>query len=203
MTENSANHKLVELVEATSQTLDQWVPMELERGRSFAQDAMSGGCIFLGSGASHGSARFGAAKVIEAAGEWCWPQDVEEWSHLEYFCDPAEMPTMLLSASGRSHSREDEIWEAMHAVGRHCMRSQWQGQLDWSPLESELTAPLALWAAPSAYADERAKILSQEPFRGFRGGRDQREGGGASRIRSSERVRWKELGVQQRSNSQP
>jgi glucosamine--fructose-6-phosphate aminotransferase (isomerizing) len=171
-----------------------WVRSERERAEQFALGLTQGTAVFLGSGAARGSAHFAAAKVVEAAGEKCWAQDTEEWAHLEYFCEPAEMPTMLLSSEGRSLSRENEILEAMTNLQRSIYLSRWQGGEGWSALEREALSPLALWVAPASYADTRSRILDQKPFRDFAGGRDRHEGGGPSRIRSSQRVGIEILG---------
>lgn len=182
------SHRISQLIGQLPALLSKWVPSEIKRGEQFAANVSDGIAVFIGSGSAHGSAHFGAAKVVEAVGERSWAQDVEEWAHLEYFCDPADMPTILLSAKGRANSRELEIFHAMEVLGRSILRSEWGGGKDWSPMEREVLAPLALWAAPCAYASARSEMLAAEPFRGFRGGRDRREGGGASRIRSSKRL---------------
>lgn len=187
------SHRIDHLIDQIPSLLSKWVPSEITQGEQFAHDVSDGIAVFLGSGSAHGSARFGAAKVLEAVGERSWAQDVEEWAHLEYFCDPADMTTILLSAQGRAHSREIEVLDAMHVLGRAVLRSEWRGGKDWSPIEREILAPLALWAAPCAYASARAEVLTAEPFRGFKGGRDRREGGGASRIRSSTRLDLNDL----------
>lgn len=180
--------RLSGLIDHLPALLSKWVHTERESATAFAEKVRDGIAVFLGSGPTQGSACFGAAKVIEAAGECCWAQDLEEWAHLEYFCEPANMPTVLLSAGGRAHSREVELRDAMDAIGRSVLVSQWTGSDDWTLLEREVISPLALWVAPCAYASARAQILAEKPFRGFGGGRDQKEGGGPSRIRSSQRL---------------
>jgi glucosamine--fructose-6-phosphate aminotransferase (isomerizing) len=182
------HHRLNQLINQIPGLLQEWVQTERRRGEAFADIVEDGITVFLGSGAAYGSAKFGAAKVIEASGERCWAQDVEEWAHLEYFCDPAYMPTFVLSAEGRSNTRELELLKAMKALGRSVLLSRWGGHKGWTKGEREALSPLALWVAPSAYASKRAELLSEEPFRGFSGGRDRLEGGGASRIRSSQRL---------------
>jgi glucosamine--fructose-6-phosphate aminotransferase (isomerizing) len=185
--------RLGQLINEVPELLHEWVRTEKRRGEAFAEIVEDGIAVFLGSGAAYGSAKFGAAKVIEAAGERCWAQDVEEWAHLEYFCDPAYMPTFVLSAEGRSSTREFELLEAMRTLGRSVLLSRWDGGKGWTVGEREALSPLALWVAPSSYASRRAEILSEQPFRNFRGGRDRLEGGGVSRIRSSQRIRTKDL----------
>jgi hypothetical protein len=82
---------------------------------------------------------------------------------------------------------------AAEAVGRRVQVSRWPGKVQSVPLR-EAVAPLALWAGPAAFADRLAQRLGQSPFRGFGGGRDRHEGGGASRIRSS--ARWTQIDIQ-------
>ncbi len=164
-----------------------WVTDRWESGLRFADESEEGLCVFLGSGPAYGSALFAAAKLLEASGEHAWGQDVEEWAHLEYFDAIAPMRTWLLSANGRSMTREFEVRDAAHAIGRNWHEDRWDilgpehGELN------EILAPIVLWAGPSAYASRRTEMMNEIPFRNFEGGRNRKEGGGASRIRSSVR----------------
>ncbi len=194
--QKQTNQRLDDLIDTLPEMLQAWIPGQLEKAIDFANLVDDGVGVFLGSGPALGSADFGAAKVIEAAGERCWAQDLEEWAHLEYFCEPSDMPTVLLSSGGRSRSREIEIQHAAKKLGRAFMLSEWAGSAQWESIEREVMSPLVLWVAPCAYAAQRAAILSERPFRGFGGGRDRAEGGGASRIRSSERVQLKALDIE-------
>lgn len=148
--------------------------------------------VFVGSGPCRAAAEFSAAKVMEACGLYYRGQDVEEWSHLEYFVEPPGMPTWILSAGGRAATREAEVESAAAAIGRRLLVSRWQGGKDWSREEREALAPLALWVGPVAFAQRLMAERRAEPFRGFGGGRSAAEGGGASRIRSSDRTQWRE-----------
>jgi len=141
--------------------------------------------LFLGAGPVRGAAMFAAAKVIEAAGQSATSQDVEEWAHLEYFNDPPRLPVWMLSAKGRALGRELEIEQAAEGIGRTFINSNWSYGLKSL---REVLSPLVLWAGPVAYADSLMARLGEEPFRGFTGGRDPAEGGGISRIRSSEQL---------------
>lgn len=179
--------RLLKGLETLPVILEHWMPDQLEIGRRFAHEVQDGTCVMVGGGLAYASALFGAAKVIEAAGEKVWAQELEEWAHLEYFCEPANMTTWILRAGGRCRSREVEVINAAKTIGRNLAISSWDGGEDWQPLFRESLSPLALWVAPVAYASERSIILDEVPFRGFGGGRDSREGGGASRIRSSQR----------------
>lgn len=168
--------------------MDEWINDRWERGLRFAGAAEEGLCVFLGSGPAYGSALFSAAKLLEASGEHAWGQDVEEWAHLEYFDAHESMRTWLLSANGRSRTRELEVRQAAHAIGRTWHEDRYDGLTSNHGELNEVLAPLVLWAGPSAYASRRTAINQEIPFRNFGGGRDQEEGGGASRIRSSQRL---------------
>jgi glucosamine--fructose-6-phosphate aminotransferase (isomerizing) len=176
------------VMEDLPQVLRNWRGGQIEIGEEAAKSYLKGAVVFLGSGPVYGSALFSAAKLIEAAGVQAWGQDVEEWAHLEYFCEPPSMPTWLLSSKGRSSRREIEIEEAARAIGRQLSVSTWEGGKDWAQHAREALAPLGLWVGPVTFASRIALLLNEQPFRGFGGGRSLIEGGGASRIRSSERV---------------
>lgn len=185
--DNTSAQRLSEVLETLPMVLERWMPDQLKLGRRFANEVLDGTCVIIGGGPAYASALFGAAKIIETAGERVWAQELEEWAHLEYFCEPANMTTWILKTDGRCHSREVEVINAAQTISRRLAVSSWDGAEDWHPLLRESLSPLALWVAPVAYAAERAIILDEIPFRGFGGGRDPREGGGASRIRSSQR----------------
>ncbi|MEV0381267.1 hypothetical protein [Nonomuraea sp. NPDC050643] len=54
-----------------------------------------------GPGPGYGSARYAAAKVIEAAGVYAAGQDLEEWEHVETLAGPPGTPTFVIAAPGR------------------------------------------------------------------------------------------------------
>ncbi len=172
------------------EVLGPWLEAEGKAGEDFADriDGVSP-VVFLGSGPAYGMAMFAAAKLVEAAGVASWGQDVEEWAHVEYFAEPANMPTWLLSSGGRGHGREEEIASAAQAIDRCWAISRWQGHSRWSRETREVLSPLALWPGPVTFASRIAAQLGEEPFRSYGGGRSEEEGGGVSRIRTSARVR--------------
>jgi glucosamine--fructose-6-phosphate aminotransferase (isomerizing) len=165
-----------------------WFEQEMKSGAEFGRAISGSSCVFVGGGPAYASAMFGAAKTIEAAGEHAWAQDVEEWAHLEYFCEPSGLPTFFLGSHGRCHSRDLEVIDAAKAVGRDVLISAFEGDPGWMAGQRECLSPLGLWAAPMAFAASKARVLDETPFRNFEGGRSVAEGGGASRIRSSERI---------------
>jgi glucosamine--fructose-6-phosphate aminotransferase (isomerizing) len=170
--------------------LDDWIPSSMESGKLFAENPMiRAGCVFVAGGSLIGSAIFAAAKLIESTGIYAWAQELEEWGHLEYFCNPAQMPTCFFSAEGRTTSREEELIEAANTIGRQMNIYRWKGLDHWGSEAREALAPFGLWAGPAACAARLAENMEEEAFRGFRGGRSREEGGGASRIRSSFRYK--------------
>lgn len=67
--------------------------------------------IFIGSGPSYGTAVFSAAKIIEACGVFSMGQDLEEWSHVEFFAYPDDMPAFIIAPPGKSS------WRAVETAG--------------------------------------------------------------------------------------
>jgi glucosamine--fructose-6-phosphate aminotransferase (isomerizing) len=176
-------------MKAFPSVLEPWIRSELEVGKHFAKDIdRQTSCVFVAGGSLFGSAMFSAAKAIESAGIHAWAQELEEWAHIEYFCEPADMPTWFLTAEGRTGGRELEVVYAAETLGRNIQVSRWKGSSDWSSRAREALAPLALWPGPVAFASAISEGLGEKPFRGFGGGRSVVEGGGVSRIRSSERI---------------
>lgn len=61
--------------------------------------------VMAGSGPSYGTALFSAAKLAEAAGVFAAGQDLEEWSHVERWAYPQDMPVFVIAPPGRSRWR--------------------------------------------------------------------------------------------------
>ena len=189
LSDESHYAELVTTMEEIPSVVESWILSEQEMGKAFARDMRrKDGCVFVAGGSLFGSAMFSAAKAIESAGVHAWAQELEEWAHLEYFCEPADMPTWFLTSFGRTRSRENELIEAAKVLGRKIHVSRWEGRKGWSSKAREALAPLGIWAGPVALAARISEKCGEEPFRGFGGGRSAVEGGGASRIRSSERL---------------
>ncbi|WP_170223693.1 SIS domain-containing protein [Nonomuraea turkmeniaca] len=74
--------------------------------------------VMLGTGPGYGSARFAAAKVVEAAGQYAAGQDLEEWEHVETLAHPSDMPTIVIAAPGRSRDRAVAVAARARARGR-------------------------------------------------------------------------------------
>lgn len=72
---------------------------------------------FLGAGPNEATARFGAAKLIEAAQRLGVATNLEEWAHEEYFVTSAGDPVVLINPSGAGHDRGLEILSELAFIG--------------------------------------------------------------------------------------
>ena len=182
----AVREEICSCMEELPRVLEEWIPVSMERGIKFAENPqIRKGCLFVAGGSLYGSALFGAAKIIESAGTYAWAQELEEWAHLEYFCNPAQMPTWFLSSGGRTKSREQEVFQAARVIRREVNIDLWEGLGHWNQGAREALAPLGLWAGAASCAASLAEQLDEKPFRGFGGGRSHVEGGGVSQVRSS------------------
>ena len=155
--------------------------------------------VYCGSGPNYGTALFSSAKLLEASGDIALAQDMEEWSHLDYFSRDPATPTLLISAAARDDDRALEISTAAEAIGRRLAiiaptgsalssRCQYPGQLSYSGRPRECFSPLVSCLPGLLIAANRSQLLDEPYFRGFGGGRSIEGGGGISRIRSSHRL---------------
>jgi glutamine---fructose-6-phosphate transaminase (isomerizing) len=104
---------LADAVEATAQAVKD--PCD-RLARELADTPVA---MVVGSGPGYGTAQFAAAKIIEAAGLFASGQDLEEWSHVERFACPSDMPVFVLAPPGRSHHRAAALAAQAHVLGRH------------------------------------------------------------------------------------
>jgi glucosamine--fructose-6-phosphate aminotransferase (isomerizing) len=74
--------------------------------------------VMVGSGPSYGTALFSAAKLAEAAGIFSAGQDLEEWSHVERWTYPVDMPVFVIAPPGRSRPRALTVAAAAADQGR-------------------------------------------------------------------------------------
>ncbi len=149
--------------------------------------------VFCGSGPNFGTAQFCAAKVLEASGDAAIGQDVEEWAHLQYFAKAVDTPTFLITARECDASRAAEVKVAMQTIGRRVVEISPSPQshdgfhLPYAPCP-EAFAPLVACIPGMLFAAHRAELLGEPYFRAFGGGRSIEDGGGISRIRTSELI---------------
>ncbi|MFK4271413.1 SIS domain-containing protein [Streptomyces milbemycinicus] len=142
----------------------------------------------LGSGPSHGTALYSAAKVIETSGVFAAGQDLEEWCHVERFACPTDMPTFVVAPPGHSSTHAHQVIRRAAALGRRVVAiapaDDLQGAREaWAALPvrgqvREEFSPLLyhLYAAPLAC--HLAQRLERMPFAAGRPPHDGRQGAG-------------------------
>ncbi len=105
---------LVKLADVMGETISSTEEIASSAAKAFKKEES---LIFLGSGPSYGTAVFSAAKIIEACGVYSMGQDLEEWSHVEFFAYPDCMPVFIIAPSGNSHWRAVELAEMAKSYG--------------------------------------------------------------------------------------
>ncbi|MFI0776641.1 hypothetical protein [Streptomyces sp. NPDC021212] len=128
---------------------------------------------YLGSGPSRGSAGYGAAKVLEAAGIAARDQDVEEFVHLEYFTADTSVPVVLTAPGGGAEwSRAEELVPLLRSLGRPAAtvsdRPLTGVHVPYSTGVRELWQPLVHIVPLALLADELMRLRGERPGRGGR-----------------------------------
>jgi glucosamine--fructose-6-phosphate aminotransferase (isomerizing) len=187
-----ARHELLGVAGDLQATLES---NELITAQLAARWADADGYVFLGGGPNYGTALFCAAKLLEASGEPALGQDVEEWTHLQYFARVVTTPTIVIDAGGRGSGRAREAAVAARAIGRRVaavvprgereIAGQADAVLEMHGTAREAFSPLLYCLPGMLLAHYRSQALGETYFRGFGGGRSVEGGGGISRIRSS------------------
>ncbi len=107
--------ELVNLADAVAATTD---AIQTDCREVADMIAASPVAVMLGSGPSHGTALYSAAKLIEAAGVFTMGQDLEEWWHVERFAYPVDMPVFIIAPPGRSYWRAESVAATARGLGR-------------------------------------------------------------------------------------
>jgi len=111
----NAHQELVDLGNVLEATIESVEEAAKTAAKKLADSSI---LVFIGSGPSYGTAIFSAAKVIEAAGVFSMGQDLEEWTHVEFFAYPQDTPTFLIAPPGKSHWRAIELADMVKSFGR-------------------------------------------------------------------------------------
>lgn len=184
--------ELADIIEATIQSCE---PVVNELAAAWRQATQF---EFVGAGPLYGAAMFSAAKLLEASGDPAMAQETEEWSHLQYFVENADIPLILLSANQFDADRMAEIARAAQSIGRPTALVSTADATEISQyVDAVLPIPRPI---PERYASivysipgellaaARAESVAASYFRNFEGGRTVDWADGASRIRSSRMI---------------
>ena len=151
--------------------------------------------VFCGAGPNFATALFSAAKILEATGDTALGQDMEEWNHLQYFVRQHSSPTFIISAGKRDLSRAIETAVAAKQIGRRVVAVAPKRAVGLNEVADislpiadvpEMFSPLLSCIPAGLFAAYRSELIGEPFFRDFQGGRDVEEGGGISRIQTSD-----------------
>ncbi|WP_020134231.1 SIS domain-containing protein [Streptomyces sp. 351MFTsu5.1] len=159
--------------DAVSATVDALEAPCHELAQEVAADP--GPLVVTGTGPQAGTAKYAAAKVVEACGLPAFAQDLEEWWHVERFAFPGDSPLLVLAPPGRSHARAvdlvvrgTELGRRVVAVARHddgamgvahrVLPTHGVLREEWSPLVDHVFAGL--------FGAALADALGRVPFSG-------------------------------------
>jgi glucosamine--fructose-6-phosphate aminotransferase (isomerizing) len=175
-----------------SKTIEECEPIAKQAAQEWAD---AGEFVFAGSGPNYATALFTAAKVLEASGDSALGQDVEEWTHLQYFAKNISTPTFIISAGDRDLSRAAEMAIAAKQIGRRLAVISPKSaktittHADYHfpiPEVKEMFSPLITAIPGELFSAYLAEAKDEPYFCDFKGGRSIEGGGGISRIRTSE-----------------
>lgn len=167
---------LIDELKDTSIITEKTISLSENGAKKVAEELVNhSSLMFLGSGPSFGTAIFSAAKVIESCGVFSMGQDLEEWSHVEFFAYPGDMPTFLIAPPGRSFWRALEIAEMVKSYGHKLIviTSEIENEitkyadyvLPVSHSISEELSPLVYHIGADFFAYYLTKFLGRNPFR--------------------------------------
>jgi len=77
--------------------------------------------MMVGGGPNYGTALFGAAKIVEAAGVPAIAEEMDEWWHVARLAYPVDMPIFVIAPPGRSHWRAKNVVEIMRTLGKRAI----------------------------------------------------------------------------------
>ncbi len=117
LTQDQADERLAAIT-AAGEALAKTIEMTRGGAAEVAANITSGGLVcIMGGGPNYGTALFGMAKFIEAAGYSAVGQELEEWAHEQYFCTGPGTTTFVIAAPGASLDRAREQLRAVRDVG--------------------------------------------------------------------------------------
>lgn len=156
--------KLRKMLSEIPGSIEQFVKTNEEMLREFAAVCDGAGCAeFLGAGPNLGTAKFGCAKLIEAAGTASVYEEIEEFAHIQYFeVEPKTRPVILLSCEkSRSRTRILEIEDILKKLKRPYLKLETSTE--------EWLSPFVLSAALYSFGAYVWEMGEEKFFRGHEG----------------------------------
>lgn len=165
--------KLLDTADAIEATIEAVDDKTLKLAQAVAEEKSY---VFVGDGPNFGTALFGAAKVIEAAGVHAMGQESEEWAHLQFFTTvETATPTFLISPGYRGHNRVGELMPPLKNIGRITVAIVPEGdqvvgpQADWVlPVHGDIPeafTPMVYPIATELFAAHLSDVIGEPFFR--------------------------------------
>lgn len=100
---------IIQFLEASSEGIEQTLSETLGQGKEIINLLDDSFIAFVGSGPSHGTALFEAAKFVETSGIYSFGQDLEEWNHVEGFAYPLASMLVIHLNPGAAYRRAETL----------------------------------------------------------------------------------------------
>jgi len=113
--------KLERDLQKTADIIEKHIFADIEKDEAFARLCLENNFAeLIGAGSGAGAAKFGVAKIIEAAGVRAAAKELEEFAHVEYFENqPCCIPTILLGGENtRVNIRQKEVLAMLKQLKR-------------------------------------------------------------------------------------
>ena len=129
---------------------------------------------YAGSGPSFGTASFSGAKVVESAGVFAVPADLEEWAHVERFAYPLDYPVFIIAPPGKGYWRAAHLAEGVKQLGHYLVAVVEEGDEEVAkhadavlPVKGkvrEVFSPLLYYIAGTTFAYYLTKQVGRSMF---------------------------------------
>lgn len=130
--------------------------------------------LFLAAGPHLATARYAAAKRIEASGLYAAGQDLEEAGHIERFVMPRDLPVAIVAPPGSTYREAIQAAELARRSGRRLfslsasdaieIRDHAAVSIDLAPAAAEALYPLICHPVFTRVAALEAQLLGRRPF---------------------------------------
>lgn len=101
--------EIIQFLESSAEGVEQTIFETMEQGKKFVSLLDDSHIAFVGSGPSHGTALFEAAKFVETSGVYAFGQDLEEWNHVEGFAYPIASMLVVHLNPGAAYKRAETL----------------------------------------------------------------------------------------------
>jgi glucosamine--fructose-6-phosphate aminotransferase (isomerizing) len=108
---------IVQFLKETANSVEKTIDEAREKSKLIANFLDDSFIAFTGTGPSHGTAMFEAAKFVETSGVYAFGQDMEEWNHVEGFAYPLTSLLVVHLNPGPTYKRAETLAISAGALG--------------------------------------------------------------------------------------